>query len=103
MTKLVNLDELASVERTLQFKGVKHSVIDLPVTEFIAFQAELQTMLKAQGENDVKSMMSAAKGVISRCVPSFEDFDKLNLRQLMATVELVTSFYPETEENSGNE
>lgn len=102
MTKLVNLDELAAPKRSIKFKGVTHEVIDLPVAEFIEFQQDFTRLIEKQQAGDAAEMLAAAHSILARSVPSFTDYNELNLRQLMAAVQLIADFYPATEE-TGNE
>ena len=102
----MNLDELAAVKRTLAYKGVEHEVLDLDVDSFIAFQGEFEELLKREEAQDVKGTFEMAKAILARCVPTFsaEDVAKLNMRQLMAAIQLVADFYPEVSEDaSGND
>jgi hypothetical protein len=105
MTKLVNLDELAAPARSLQFKGQTHEVIDLSVENFIAFQNDFDALLKSQEVGDNKVLLETATAIIDRCVPTFVGkVPELNLRQVMAAVQLIADFYPATEDApSGNE
>lgn len=103
MTKLVNLDELSAPERKLQYKGVVHEVLDLSLEAFVDFQNDFQKMMEAQEKGDMAAVIASAKVIINRCVPTFGETDKLNLAQLTATVQLITDFYPQTEETAGNE
>ena len=98
MTKLVNLDELAAAKRQIKYKGATHEVLDLALKDFVEFQKEFQSLIKQQEEGDIASMLDTAKAIIARCVPSFADADKLNMRQLMATVQLIADFFPSADE-----
>lgn len=101
MTKLVNLDELAAAKRQIKYKGVSHEVLDLSLKDFVEFQKSFQALLDAQVEGDVGLMLDTAKGIIALCIPTFEFVAELNMRQLMATVQLVADFYPSPDE-AGN-
>lgn len=101
MAKLVNLDELATPERNIKFRGETHKVLDLPLEDFIAFQKDFETLLQEQSKGNVEPMLAAAYSIIQRSVPTFTECKALNLRQLMATVQLIADFYPQVDE--GNE
>lgn len=101
MTKIVNLDELAAPKRTLTYKGESHEVLDLDVSRFIEFQADFNALLESQAKDDMAGGFAAAQRILSRSVPTFKDAEKLNLRQLMAAVQLVSEFYPQTADSEG--
>lgn len=103
MTKIVNLDELAAAPRFLTYKGENYEVLDLDVESFIGFQKEFDQLLKAQEAGDVASSMNIAKSILKRCSPTFPDPSKLNLRQLMAAVQLVSDFYPDPDPTPASE
>lgn len=102
MTKLVNLDELAAAKRQIKFKGNTHEVLDLPLVDFIEFQKDFQGLLESQIGGDIGAMLDTAKKIIGKCVPTFSQAAELNMRQLMATVQLIADFYPSADE-AGNE
>lgn len=102
MTKLVNLDELAAARRQIVFKGETHEVLDLNLSDFIEFQKDFQRMIDAQEKGDVGVMLEISACIIKRCVPTFNETKNLNMRQLMAAVQLIADFYP-TPEEAGNE
>jgi hypothetical protein len=103
MTKLVNLDELATPKRVLKYKGVAHDVSDLSVEKFVEFQNDFNELIDSQAEGDTSKMLSLAKRIIGNCVPTFEGTGELNLRQLMAAVQLIADVYPSADEAAGNE
>lgn len=97
MTKLVNLDELAAPERKIKYHGIDYEVVDLNVQDFIEFQREFKELLAAQESGDNAVMLQTATTIVSRCIPTFSQANELNMRQLMATVQLVADFYPDVE------
>lgn len=102
MTKLINLDDLAATTREVIYKGVKHNVLDLSLENFVLFQGEFDALIAAQTTGAIPEMIAMAHLIVTRCVPSFGDVKELNLRQLMALVQLVADFYPSAEQ-AGNE
>lgn len=99
MTKFVNLDELAAAPRTIRYKGEEHPVEDLPLEKFIKFQDDFEKMLEAQDKNDAASVLNLAESIIGMCVPTFvQHVRSLNLRQLLACVQLIADVYPSPEE-----
>lgn len=102
MTKLVNLDELQAPKRQIKFRGVIHEVLDLELEDFIAFQQDFNRLMQVQMKGEVAEMIAVAEIIIKRCVPSFEEVKSLNMRQLMAVVQLISDFYPSEGGDEGN-
>jgi hypothetical protein len=97
---MVNLDELAGAKREVTYKGTKHEVLDLALADFITFQKDFDHLLKVQSEGNFEEMVDVAAKITALCVPTFQDLRKLNMRQMMALVQLIADFYPQ---DSGSE
>lgn len=102
MTKIVNLDDLAAAPRVLKFKGNEHKVEDLPLEKFIQFQADFDALLAAQEGNDAATVLKTATAIIGMCVPTFNQVQELNIRQLMACVQLIAEIYPAPEDSASS-
>jgi len=102
MTKMVNLDELAAAKRVIKFKGDAFDVLDLPLADFIEFQKDFDALIQSQADGEVGRMLELARKIIERCVPGFPHAAALNMRQMMATVQLIADFYPDAGEQAGN-
>jgi hypothetical protein len=96
MTKLLNLDDLATPERTVRYKGEIHKVEELTVETFIEMQKDLEEVQAANEKNDNVGLIVAGTKIIKRSVPTMaESIGKLNDRQVLALVMHIANTYPQ--------
>lgn len=97
MTKLVNLDDLGAIERTVKWKGKPYKIEDLSVLDYVQAQTSAQAANKALETNDMSAMVAAATEVVKIASPKFpvEEIGKMNHRQIIAFITLVFDAYPD--------
>lgn len=99
MTKLVNLDDLVAIPRSVKFKSKKYEIQDLALRDYVAAQQALKTSDEARLKNDLDGVIAAAKEIIKLAAPTFplELVDKMNFRQIMVFLNLIFDQYPEVD------
>lgn len=92
----LNLDELATVERTLHFKGEDHPQQELSVEGFIALTRELQDYEVREEELSIRERIEMLAKIVASNFPTLglARARAMTLRQLLAVV----SFMRQAEE-----
>jgi hypothetical protein len=87
---LLNLDDLAKVEKSLKLKGKKYPIVELSVENFIAAMKEAEE-LDAKGDLKLHENIARTVQHIARVIPTLpeEDIRGLTVPQLTALVAFV--------------
>lgn len=100
--KLLNIDELSKVTRTLTIGGVEHPVIDMSVENFIETQKEAEKLEKS---DSTVTHIEASVRMIVRAVPTLteDQLKKLSLTQLGMILKFINGELDEEAKQQGEE
>jgi hypothetical protein len=105
--KVLNLDSLEKVEKSVTLKGVTHAVVEMSVEDFIAANAEAKRLeeLQADPTATADENLSAMVRHLARVLPTIgvEELRKLKLSQLQALVQFVNGVLTEELEHATTE
>jgi hypothetical protein len=90
MTKILNLDDLAKIEKTICIAGQEYPVVEMSVADFIDATKDAEALVKS-GDDGTITNLEATIRMLRRSIPSLpeEKIRALSLGQLKVLIAFV--------------